>query len=239
MHMAPDKLAGQSLRRVPIHGICGYAPGSIPAYSNGMGATITAERHYERHYFMGYKWQCVEFARRWLFYRKGLALPQYDFAAHLIHLQEVRDVCTGAAVPCRFIPQGSTEPPEADGLIVYPGCRKNIVGHVGVITHVTSTSVQVADQNRFFHHWGDNTFSAEFPLECVEDRYYIRDPDAVECRGWIVFPGRPNRLDGKPLQLEPHMSGPPSLPCARRVAYVAQQLWSWCTGRETPTFSPL
>ncbi|EKF26976.1 trypanothione synthetase, putative, partial [Trypanosoma cruzi marinkellei] len=236
--MITEKITRQNRQCVPLHGICGFAPGRIPAYSNGSSSTFTNERHYEQNYFMGYKWQCVEFVRRWLFYRKGLALPQYDFAAHLIHLREVQDVCTGTTVPCQFIPQGSEKPPMADSLIVYPGSRKNIVGHVGLITHVTSTNVYVADQNRFFHDWGENTFSAKFPLECIDGRYYIRDPD-VECRGWIVFPDRPNRLDGEPIVVAPHISGPPSISRYRRIKYVVRQLWSWWTGHETLTFCPL
>lgn len=227
------------MKHVPLHGVCGYAPGRIPAYSNGSEKVFTNERHYAQHYFMGYKWQCVEFARRWLLHRKGLVLPQYDFAAHLVHLREVHDVRTGAAVSCQFIPQGSATVPEADSLIVYPGTKKNVVGHVGVITNVTSSSVYVADQNRFFHHWGENFFSAEFPLDCVDGQYYIRDPDDVECRGWIVFPGCPNRPDGEPFPLEPHMSGPKSLGCCQRLSYVARQLWSWCVGRETLSFCPV
>ncbi|ORC89269.1 putative trypanothione synthetase [Trypanosoma theileri] len=79
-------------RVVPLHGICGYAPGGIPAYSNASSNTFTHEKHYHHNYFMGYKWQCVEFARRWLFYCKGLSLPQYDMAAHLIYLRHVKNI---------------------------------------------------------------------------------------------------------------------------------------------------
>ncbi|KEG12833.1 putative trypanothione synthetase [Trypanosoma grayi] len=220
---------------VPLHGLCGYAPGQIAAYSNGSHSTFTNKRHYEQHYFMGYKWQCVEFARRWLLHRKGLVLPQYDFAAHFVYLRKVHDIHTGTAVPCQFVPQGAEEPPQADSLIVYPGTSENIVGHVGVITHVASDSVGVADQNRFFHYWGERSCSAEFPLECVGGRYYIRDPE-VECRGWIAFPECPNLPEGESLSVEPYMRGPQSLGLCQRLSYIIGQFWSCCIGRESTTY---
>ncbi|SCU69258.1 amidase, putative [Trypanosoma equiperdum] len=221
---------------VPLHGVCGYAPGCIPAYSNGTDTTFTYQGHYADNFFMGYKWQCVEFARRWLLLRKGLALPQYDFAAHLIHMREVCDAETGEVVPCKFVSQGSPEPPVADALIVYPGTRENIFGHVGVITHVTDALVGVADQNRFFHDWDGRPYAAEFPLECVDGQYFIRDP-LVECRGWVTFPERPNRVEGVPLVVSPHVRGPPKVHICKRINYVAGQLWSWCFNRECITFA--
>ncbi|KAH9593380.1 CHAP domain [Trypanosoma melophagium] len=251
----------EEFRIVPLHGICGYAPGGIPAYSNGTSSTFTNQKHYHQHkkhkpnkqqqLFTGYKWQCVEFARRYLLHSKGLALPSFDFAAHIIHLRYVYDIYTGARVPCRLVPQGGRDPPTLHSLIIYPGSYRNIVGHVGVITYITVHSVGVADQNRYFHHWGEKPFSAEFALECVDGCYYVRDPE-VECRGWIIFPEEINPAHVNILQQvregieekerekeeEKYLFKPPSLGCCVRMSYMLKHLWSWCTGRESMTFHP-
>lgn len=194
---------------VPLHEVCGYAPGGIPAYSNGNDELFTNTSNYMEHLFVGYKWQCVEFARRWLLLRKGLILPEYHFAAHIIYGNEVMTL-EGKHVRALVVRNGtSKEPPLADSLIIYPSTKKNFVGHVGVITEVGADYVRVADQNRFFHHWGSKSYSAQFSLQKRDDgTYYIDDP-VVACSGWISFPNFPNRPDGAPVTIPTAIKAPP------------------------------
>lgn len=179
---------------VPFGSICGYAPGGIPAYSNGSDSHYSSESHYRGKLFLGIKFQCVEFARRWLLYRKGLLLPQYAFAAHIIYCTHVTDL-EGNDVPCEVVRNGqSTTKPEPDTIIIYPTTKKNIVGHIGVITEVGEDYVAVADQNRVFTSWGALPYSAKYPLRrCeVDGTYTIEDPEVTpSC--WIRFPNCPNR----------------------------------------------
>ena len=58
--------------------LLGIAPGGVPAYSSDYETADDAalpDRHAYRSYvdgiYMGYKWQCVEFARRWLYVNRG------------------------------------------------------------------------------------------------------------------------------------------------------------------------
>jgi len=62
----------------PFGTLLGVAPGNVPVYSSDYDSADDKElpnRHAYRSYvdgiFMGYKWQCVEFARRWLYLNKG------------------------------------------------------------------------------------------------------------------------------------------------------------------------
>lgn len=207
--------------RLPNGSVCGYTKEGVPAFSNADG-DWSATKHYDRQLYMGLKWQCVEFVRRWLWLRFGLLLPQVNCAFSYAGLKRVwepvargRDMedarhrVTGGVharhavlntakdikkdvkwveYPCTFVSQGSRTPPVGDSLIIYPMSWGSLVGHIGVITEVDLEKglVYVADQNRFFQHWGDCHYSSVFRLECVAGMYYIRDHD-TECSGWITF----------------------------------------------------
>lgn len=231
---------------VDLHSVCGYTTQGVPAFSNGTSNTWTNSKSYLDGVFMGYRWQCVEFARRWLWTTQRLLLPERNCAycfANCKHVYRLKDdpqdlrrqqqpagqrgsrgataaaaadlsslvvVETNAAspteepaevlgpcknadawekVPAVFVKQGSLVPPVSNSLIVYPMSWGSPWGHIGVITKVDLVRglVYVADQNRYFHHWGHRAYSAVFPLEVERGRYYIRDPES-ECKGWLTFP---------------------------------------------------
>jgi hypothetical protein len=208
------------LELVPFGGVCGYAPGGIPAYSNGNDEHFSNTSNYDAHLFTGYQWQCVEFSRRWLLERKGLVLPLYFIAAHIIYGEKVGDL-EGNLVDALVVRNGhTTEPPAVDSLIIYPSSKKNVVGHVGVITEVGSHFVRVADQNRFFHHWGDKHYSAEFPLILRDDGTYVIDDPVIQCSGWVSFPGHPNRPDGEKLVIPESLKSPPKSWLPRHLHFV-------------------
>lgn len=62
-------------RNVLINEICGCSPNGVPAYSNHLSTIKSSTPHYLDGLFMGVRWQCVEYARRWLWLTKGLLLP--------------------------------------------------------------------------------------------------------------------------------------------------------------------
>lgn len=230
---------------VELHNVCGHTTHGVPAYSNGTSNTWTNTKSFRDGVFMGYQWQCVEFARRWLWTTQRLLLPErncaYCFAncKHVYRLKnDLADTRRGAGqaaypgssdaatattvlsstptsaasittsaevvqtvpgprkdpkswekVPVVFVKQGSTVPPVPNSLIIYPMSWGSPWGHIGVITAVDLNRglVYVADQNRYFHHWGEQAYSAVFPLEVRNGHYYIRDHES-ECKGWMTFP---------------------------------------------------
>ncbi|KPA84072.1 putative trypanothione synthetase [Leptomonas pyrrhocoris] len=229
---------------VDLHSVCGYTSHGVPAFSNGTSNTWTNSKSYLNGIFMGYRWQCVEFARRWLWTTQRLLLPERDCASNFTNCRHVfrlkaapadarrqsrleeeaarqsptPTITTPSAatsaeaatatvtpaeeivgprkaaeawekVPAVFVKQGSTVPPVPSSLIVYPRSWGSPWGHIGVIAEVDLEhgQVYVADQNRYFHHWGRHTYSGVFPLEVSRGRYFIRDPES-ECEGWLTFP---------------------------------------------------
>lgn len=174
---------------VVLHGLQGVTPHGTPAFSNQNDETFTAEVSKSGHFATGFRWQCVEFARRWLWDAKGLILPSIPMAAHIFYLGYVHDPALNRDVPTKSTRNGTTEPPVADSLIIYAQDSENFVGHVGVIVEATETYIRVADQNRFFHHWEGKTYSKEFPVEKRADgTYWIIDAEARPL-GWVTFPG--------------------------------------------------
>ena len=62
----------------PFGTILGYASGNVPVYSSDYATASDIEHPKRSSYYsycngvyMGYKWQCVEFARRWMYINKG------------------------------------------------------------------------------------------------------------------------------------------------------------------------
>ncbi|EPY38174.1 trypanothione synthetase [Angomonas deanei] len=184
---------------VEAHKVCGYTVEGVAAFSNGHSNRWKAEKNYEDGLYMGYKWQCVEFARRWLWKSKGLYLQErncaYGYHKHK-HVYRPKPAEGGGwtdkseweKVPCAYVRQGSRNPPRPHSLIIYPMSWGSPYGHIGVITDVdlSQNLVFVADQNRYFHDWGEKTYSAAFPLHFEKERYYIGDHEST-CKGWIEF----------------------------------------------------
>lgn len=209
---------------MPFGALQGYAPGHIPAYSNKHDHFFSGERSIDDNVFCGFKYQCVEFARRWLLERKGLVLPEVNWACHIFKLKTVKDATTAEDVPVVAVRNGTEAKPEPDTLIIYASSETNVVGHVGAITEVGDDYVCVADQNYRFHKW-EAPFSCKLKLQHKDGIWTIVDdidPDDVEVPlGWVTFPGYENRPeDAAPIKLHPDLYfQPPPPPYLRRKTY--------------------
>jgi hypothetical protein len=113
---------------------------SVQSYSNGNAGYVSNESNYINGTYIGMKWQCVEFVRRYYFSRFGL-----DLASKFTG--DARDWWTGATAMNldRFSNGGST-PPDPGDIIVSQGDGKN-VGHVAIVRSRSANSVCTANQN--------------------------------------------------------------------------------------------
>jgi trypanothione synthetase/amidase len=195
---------------VDRHSIQGIAPGGIAAHSNHL-AHKDEGFHFNKEdgFQTGMKWQCVEFARRWLLHRKGLILPDVYFAHHIFYIPHVFDAQDiTKTVPVRPVRNGTSAKPTADTLIIYSTQLGSFPGHVGVIVDVGDNYVRVADQNRYFHKW-TAPYSMEFPLEQRPDgTWHIIDKHETVL-GWVEFPGIPNRPDDTRCPVQQGVTEPP------------------------------
>jgi glutathionylspermidine amidase/synthetase len=133
---------------------------------------------------MGMKWQCVEYARRWLFIRKGCVFKSIVGAADMwTELNNVRRVIDGKNFPLEKIPNGSPSVPKNESLLIY--ARSGIdmpYGHVAVIVDVLPGFIRIAEENYEFYYWSAN-YSREIKYKFINGSYWIEDEYPI--LGWM------------------------------------------------------
>jgi len=141
--------------------VLGMAPGDVPVYSSDYSTaddSALPDRHSYRSYldgiYMGQKWQCVEFARRWLYVNQGLLFDDVGMAYEIFDLTSIRDVRNNARLPLRSFRNGSRRPPEPGCLLVWDeGGEFERTGHVAIVVEVLPNRVRFAEQNLGHRVW--------------------------------------------------------------------------------------
>lgn len=176
-------MANSVTKIVPFNEVEGIASNNVPAYSNKYSGHYRGGRHYMHGVFTGYQWQCVEFARRWLLLRKTCTFMDIPCACNIwTHVPHIERVTDGKRFRLRAVPNGSSEPPKPDSLLIYSRSRKMPYGHVAIITSVTPEHVHIAEQNNLYSYWPGDYARREL-LKCENGRYFIEDEDPIY--GWM------------------------------------------------------
>ncbi len=181
---------------LPFGQTLGFAPGNVPAFSSDY-ATVDHEkltdRHAYRHYvdgiFTGYKWQCVEFARRWLLVNKGYVFDDIAMAYDIFNLTVVSDIKTGEKLPLKSFENGSLRFPEPGCMLIWnEGGEFDVTGHVAIVTEVQPTYIRVAEQNVEYTSWENQPFSRELPaVMSPEGNYWIQcSYTDASILGWVI-----------------------------------------------------
>lgn len=136
--------------------------------------------------FTGYKYQCVEYARRWLVMAKNLTFESIDCAFQIFELDSVTNVLTNQEQPLIGIRNGSNFLPVEDALLIYQRGHGVPWGHVAVITEVNKDRgyVRIAEQNEEDRYWPGN-YARQIRLEVKNGHYWIRDK--YEIIGWMIY----------------------------------------------------
>ncbi|CAF4830802.1 unnamed protein product [Rotaria sp. Silwood2] len=161
----------------------GIASTNVSAYSNGNDSYISDESNYLYNIYTGMPWQCVEYARRWLFIRKGCVFNSVDAANDMwSQLSIVQRVVDGKCFSLKKYQNGSTSPPKNESLLIYSRGKDMPYGHVAVIVDVLNDSIHVAEQNFHAYYWAGN-YSRRIPYVLKNGSYYIMDDYNIY--GWM------------------------------------------------------
>ncbi|WP_428033850.1 bifunctional glutathionylspermidine amidase/synthase [Amphritea sp.] len=217
----------------PFGTLLGYAPGGVPAYSSDYDTASdtdypkrTSYRSYYNGIYMGYKWQCVEFARRWMYINKGYIFDDVAMAYDIFELRTVRDVNANTLLPLNAFANGSQRHPEAGCLLIWKeGGEFEDTGHVAVVTDVTPDYVRIAEQNVGHGRWAaDCDYARELNAVVTEEgEYWITcSYGDAEILGWMI------QTDDCRFA-EPTLTPDPQLSCisSRRIDNPAAKKKSW------------
>ena len=103
------------------------------------------EENYVNGHFTGLKWQCVEYARRWLITVKGVTFDKVNNATDIWSLQKATLLNLKQV---DFINAPITEIPPIGALLIYRKSATFPKGHVAVVVKVhPNGEVDVAEQN--------------------------------------------------------------------------------------------
>jgi glutathionylspermidine amidase/synthetase len=175
----------------------GYAPGGVPVYSSDYATADDRElpnRHAFRSYldgiYMGYKWQCVEFARRWLYVNKGWIFDDVAMAYDIFRLRTARLVSANGTLPLQSFVNGSKRWPEPGCLLIWnAGGEFEDTGHVAVVVEVSTGFVRLAEQNVGHLHWPEGRpWAREIRAQVTDDGEYWLECSFgdAEILGWVI-----------------------------------------------------
>lgn len=146
----------------------------VIAYSNGRADFVGSDLHFVDGHAMGIPWQCVEYARRWIWITKGFLLPEVQIAADFWAWAGRSN--SSAERHTRGSTQSKIE--TGDLLIWGKGFRRT--GHIAVVLQVDQEEgvVKIGEQNFNQEVWRQD-HSRALPLE---NNNLINEPEWL---GWI------------------------------------------------------
>tara|TARA_R110002012_G_scaffold141593_6_gene299373 strand:- start:19 stop:1908 length:1890 start_codon:yes stop_codon:yes gene_type:complete len=177
--------------------VLGFAPGGVPSFSSDYDTADNTELPTRQHYrsvldgiYLGHKWQCVEFARRWLYHNKGYVFEDIAMAYDIFQLRDVKVISDGTVLPLHSFSNGSVRAPEVGGLMIWKeGGFFDVTGHVAVITDVLADRVRIAEQNVEHRPWpAGQDWARELPMRTKMDGSHWIDCTYHdgEILGWVL-----------------------------------------------------
>lgn len=159
----------------------GRSPADIAAYSNCNSNCVVFEPNHMVDVYTGIKWQCVEYARRWLLHEFEVVYGDVDIAADIWNLDQVTSPATGQSFKFDSIVNGSQSKPQRGDLLIY-GKEYLGTGHVAVIVAINEeqSTLQLAEQNYLNSRWNLD-FAREISYRQEADQFWLLDAYLI---GW-------------------------------------------------------
>jgi len=167
----------------------------VDGFSNFNNTLISEEDNYVNGVFMGMKWQCVEYARRFLYETKGIVFDSVEGATDIWGLSSVRHVSRNQLY--ELIPhtngQADRLPQEGD-LLIWPRQGTDTpFGHVAVVVGSvfvgTDMFISLAEQNFLNEPWEDpEQYARRVRVLVTGLKYSVMDP-GYQVKGWMSIGG--------------------------------------------------
>ena len=175
---------GSNSSKAAFGATIGVSPQGVVAHSSYYASMSIADvarmSSYRAGEYCGVRWQCVEYARRWLLHVHGITFASVGMAYEIFDLPEFyRPAATKgdppAPISLKRFADGTSEDPDAspgvgDIVLWAPKGHFTRTGHVAVVvaTHADAQGrrfVDLGEQNVTDASWGGNPFSRRLALK--------------------------------------------------------------------------
>ncbi len=162
--------------------ILGTTKTGLKAYSNCSNSCVIFEPNKYQGTYTGIKWQCVEFARRWLLANHGVVYGDVDYAIDIWDkIKFYTRVSSKEKIPVSSHLNGSKQPPVVGDLLIYAKALLG-TGHVAVISNINTDKKQIllTEQNYKNTKWSGQ-YARQIDYLEKDGSYWILDPYLI---GW-------------------------------------------------------
>ncbi len=154
----------------------GESASGVKAFSNCNNTCVNSAPFFVNNTFTGIKWQCVEYARRWLLKNFGVVYGDVDIAADIWNLEFVRVLGSEQQKTFKSILNGSRQHGLQTGdLLIYADAFYG-TGHVAVVLKVDEQKhqVYVGEQNFNNQIW-EGDYARTIPYVKRDDEIWLLD----------------------------------------------------------------
>jgi glutathionylspermidine amidase/synthetase len=170
----PDACSTQCV--TPYGELLGRSSTGVPAYSNCSSQCVSEDANHVNDTYTGMEWQCVEYARRWLFRTEGLVFESVDIAADIWdRIGYLVEPDSNLKRKLRNLPNGSAELPQRGDLLIWSSDFLD-TGHVAVVTRVDRAAgyVEVVEQNFLNQAW-QGEYARRIPMQYRDGGFWLDD----------------------------------------------------------------
>ena len=159
----------------PYGNVLGVTQEGLKSFSNCQGKCVVFDPNHENETYTGIKWQCVEFARRWLIHNRGLTFGDVDVAADIWGMSAFTRLSDQSQVPVETFSNGSKTLPRRGDLLIYAK-EYLATGHAAVVLEVDQKKgrVRVAEQNFKNQKW-PGSYARSIDLVYKNGQYWVLD----------------------------------------------------------------
>ncbi len=173
----------------PYGDILGVTLDGTSAYSNCKSECVIFEPNREAGVYSGIKWQCVEFARRWLMRNRGLTFGDVDTAADIWAIDAFTRLSDDSKVPVANQLNGSNALPQKGDLLIY--AKEYLgTGHAAVVLEIDRKKrlIRVGEENYENKKWPAN-YARSIEFISRKGHYWVLDAYLL---GWKNISRTPN-----------------------------------------------
>lgn len=174
----------------PYGTLLGISKNGANAYSNCSSDCVNRERNTESGTYTGLKWQCVEYARRWLFTEHRVVFGDVPYAYNIwndiSYYQSPSNIKKKRKITVKNYSNGSINDFKVGDLLIYNMDYKD-TGHVAVIVAVSSDFIRVAEENYENKKWVED-YARQIPIYKNElGKFVVKDEHVYGIKR-MIFP---------------------------------------------------